>query len=379
MSFPINQFKVLAREQNKSQEFIDACIVYANNLSEHGYPVTFSLEHLAMQIGVQSDYLRNLIGDGKNNITYDYEHKYQRYNYFKLKKRNGSFREIMVPAKDLKFIQKWILVNILNKYRLAESCKGFRKEISIYDNAKVHENSEIILKVDLLKFYDTITEKRIYGLFKSLGYLKNLSFSLAKITTAKHRISYWKDFDKNSKNILMDFVTEKPAILPQGSPCSPMLSNIIATKMDYRFEALARKKKFRYSRYADDLTFSIGSEGKLPSLKLITEIISSEGFFVNDKKTKYMKKGCKQYVTGLTTTNGINVNKHYRKNISEHIYYSRKYGVKNHLIRRKEEFPNYNSLKFHNWLYGHLCFIKSVNEEASKSLLNNFNKIDWYI
>jgi len=379
MSFPINKFVVQAKAQNKSQEFINACLDYANNLSEQGYPVTFSLEHLAMQIGIQSDYLRNLIGDGKNNIPHDYEYKYQRYNYFKLKKRNGSFREIMVPAKDLKFIQTWILVNILNKYRLAESCKGFRKGISIYDNAKVHENSEIILKVDLLKFYDTITEKRIYGLFKSLGYAKNLSYSLAKITTAKHRISYWRDFDENSQNILKELVIHKPAILPQGSPCSPMLSNIIATKMDHRFEALARKKKFRYSRYADDLTFSIGSEGKLPSLKLITEIISSEGFFVNDKKTKYMKKGCKQYVTGLTTTNGINVNKHYRKNISEHIYYCRRYGVKNHLIRRKEEFPNYNSLKFHNWLYGHLCFIKSVNEEACKSLLNNFNKIDWYI
>ncbi|MDN3619387.1 reverse transcriptase family protein [Polaribacter undariae] len=378
MSFSFKQFEIEARKQEKSQEFIDACLVYAKKLTENDYPVTFSLEHLAMQIGIQSDYLRNLIGDGKNDITYNYEHKYKRYNYFKLKKRHGGFREIMSPAKDLKFIQKWILVNILSKYKLADSCKGFRKGVSIFHNAYVHENSELILKVDLLKFYDTITEKRVYGVFKSLGYAKNLAYSLAKITTAKHRDTYWRNFDDDSKEKLKELVMAKPPILPQGAPTSPMLSNILATKMDYRFEALSKTQNCRYSRYADDMTFSITKDGKLPSLKLITKIISDEGFFINDKKTRYMKKGCKQYVTGLTTTNGTNVSKKYRKEISEHIYYCRKYGVSGHLEKR-EDFLGYNSLKFHNWLYGHLCFINSVNETASKKMLEDFNKIDWFV
>lgn len=379
MSFPFEQFIKEAKEQNKSQEFIDACIEYAQKLSEKDFPVIFSIENLAMFMGIEAKYLRNLIGDGKNNIVYEYEHKYKRYNYFKLKKRNGKFREIMSPAKELKYIQKWVLVNILEKYTLADSCKGFRKQISIYDNAKVHENAEIVLKVDLLKFYDTITEKRVYGLFQSIGYVNNLAFSLAKITTAKHRESYWNDFADNSKEVLKDLVENKPSILPQGTPTSPMISNILATKMDYRFEALAKKLGCSYSRYADDLTFSIKKEGKLPSLKLITKIISEEGFFINEEKTKYMKKGCKQYVTGLTTTNGVNVSKKYRKEISEHIYYCRKYGVNSHLLRRVNEFPKYNNIKFHNWLYGHLCFIKSINEKASKKLLEDFNKINWYI
>lgn len=379
MSFPFEQFIKEAKEQNKSQEFIDACIEYAQNLCEKDFPVIFSIENLAMFMGIQAKYLRNLIGDGKNNIIYEYEHKNKRYNYFKLKKRNGKFREIMSPSKELKYIQKWILVNILEKYTLAESCKGFRKNISIYNNALVHENAELILKVDLLKFYDTITEKRVYGVFKSIGYVENLAYSFAKITTAKHRDDYWIDFDKKSKEILNNFIVEKPAILPQGAPTSPMLANILATKMDYRFEALAKKLNFNYSRYADDLTFSIKKDGKLPSLKLVTKIISEEGFFINEEKTKYMKKGCKQFVTGLTTTNGVNVSKKYRKEISEHIYYCRKFGVNNHLEKRANEFPRYNNIKFHNWLYGHLCFIKSINEKASKKMLEDFEKINWYV
>jgi RNA-directed DNA polymerase len=379
MSFPFDQFILEAKEQNKSQEFIDACLIYGKSLAEKDLPIIFSLEHLAIQIGIQSDYLRNLIGDNKNDYNYKEEYKYERYNYFKLKKRDGKFREIMSPSKDLKYIQKWILVNVLSKYVLADSCKGFRKSISIFDNAKVHENSEVILKIDLLKFYDTITEKRVYGLFKSLGYVNNLAYSFAKITTAKHRESYWNDFDLSSKEILKNLVENMPPILPQGAPTSPMISNILATKMDYRFEALARKLNFNYSRYADDLTFSIKKEGKLPSLKLITTIITDEGFFINTKKTKYMKKGCKQYVTGLTTTNGTNVSKEYRKNIAEHIYYCRKFGVNDHLKRRIKDFPKYNNIKFHNWLYGHMCFIKSINEKASKKLLEDFNKINWYV
>lgn len=379
MSFPFEQFIKEAKEQNKSQEFIDACVEYAQKLSEKDFPVIFSIENLAMFMGIEAQYLRKLIGDGKNNIIYDYEYKNKRYNYFKLKKKNGKFREIMSPAKDLKYIQKWVLVNILEKYKLAYSCKGFRKKISIYDNAKVHENAEIILKVDLLKFYDTITEKRVYGLFKSIGYVNNLAYSLAKITTAKHRESYWNDFDGYSKEVLKGLVENKPPILPQGTPTSPIISNILATKMDYRFEALAKKLNCNYSRYADDLTFSIKKEGKLPSLKLITKIISEEGFFINNEKTKYMKKGCKQYVTGLTTSNGVNVSKKYRKEITEHIYYCRKFGVNSHLERRSNEFPKYNNIKFHNWLYGHMCFIKSINEKASKKMLEDFNKINWYV
>ncbi len=381
MSFPYKEFRNKAKQEGKSDAFINACLLYAQKLSEKEFPVIFSIEHLAIQIGVQSNYLRNLIGDGKNDIVYSYEHKYKRYNYFKLKKRSGGFREIMSPAKDLKFIQKWILVNILNNYPLKYSCKGFRTKVSIYDNAKEHENSEMILKVDLLKFYDTITEKRVYGMFKSLGYVPNLAYSLAKLTTAKHRDHYWRNFDEDSKKILNKLYTQRPPILPQGTSTSPMISNILATKMDIRFESLAKKLNCNYSRYADDLTFSIKKTGKLPSLKLITKIISDEGFFINEKKTRYMKKGCKQYVTGLTTTNGINVSKKYRKDIKEHIYYCRKFGVKSHLKKRNEknEFLGYNPIKFHNWLYGHLCFIKSVNEEASKKMLEDFNKINWSI
>lgn len=380
MSFSVNAFTIAAKKQDKSQEFIDACIDYAKKLSERNLPVLFSLEHLAIEIGVESNFIRLLNGDAKrDDFDTGYMHKYTRYNYFKLKKKKGGYREIMVPAKDLKYIQKWILVNILSEFPLNDSCKGFRKGVSIYDNAKVHERAETILKVDLLKFYDTITEKRVYGIFKAMGYVENLAFTLAKLTTARHRPSYWKNIDEDSKSVLSQLVQQQPAILPQGAPTSPMLANIAATRMDIRFEKLAKAMKFNYSRYADDLTFSVNKDGKLPSINQITGIINEEKFFINKDKISYMKKGGRQYVTGLTTTNGINLSKRYRKDIAQHIFYCRKNGVEKHLEWRKEDFPGFNNIRFHNWLYGHICFIKSINKEASAKLLEDFNKINWSI
>ncbi|WP_374174218.1 reverse transcriptase family protein [Flavobacterium tructae] len=378
MSFPLEEFINEARRQNKSNEYIIECVHYITSLVDKGYPVFFSIEHFAKEINIQSYFLRALIGETSDQYSEE-AYKYKRYTYFKLKKRNGTFREIMSPSRDLKYIQKWILTNILNHYPLQDSCKGFRKNISIYDNAKVHEKSEIILKVDLLKFYDTITENRIFGVFKNMGYVENLAYSLAKITTAKHRDSYWNSFDDDSKEKLSDLISTKPSILPQGAPTSPALANIVATRMDIRFQKLSTKMNFNYSRYADDLTFSVNSNGKLPTLKIIKEIISDEGFYTNNDKVKYMKKGCPQYVTGLTTTNAVNVSKKYRKIISDHIFYCRKYGVENHLAVNVKDFAGYNSLKFHDWLYGHLCFIKSINEKANSRLLEDFNKINWFV
>lgn len=380
MSFPFKKFIKQAQEDKKSQKFIEATVSYAKKLDDLKFPVIFSLEHLAMLMGVQSGYLRHLIGERKNYEYQDEPYKIFRYNYFKLKKRKGGYREIMSPSKDLKFIQKWILVNILEKHSLHDSCTGFRKGISIKNNAKPHEKSEIILKIDLLKFFDTITENRVFGAFADMGYKKNLAVSLAKITTAQHRKEYWKSMPRAELKMIGFEIDNAPSVLPQGAPTSPALANILANKMDYRFEKLSEKLGFRYSRYADDLTFSIRGDQRLPSLKMIKKIIEEEKFVVNEKKIQYLKKGGKQYVTGLTTTNGVNVSKKYRKEIGSHIYYCRRFGVKDHLnkISGENQKPQ-GVLPFHDWLYGHICFIFSVNRQAGDKLLSGFSKIDWFV
>ncbi len=384
--FPIDEFIAVAKAQDKSDKFVESCIKYIKNLERNGYPVLFSLVHLAISIGVESNYIRALAVESKLEHPMDIfnekkikTYRDRRYKYFKLKKRSGGFRIISAPHKDLKYIQKWINFNILSKHKLSSSSKGFVPGISIRDNAKVHEGASTILKVDLLKFFDTISEKRVFGVFVSIGYLKNLSVTIARLCCCTHQKDYWDNYSERDKEILLDLYTERPAVLPQGAPSSPMLANIIAKKMDERFEKLSDILGFSYSRYADDLTFSIKEGKKLPSLTLIKKIIKEEGFFINPDKIRYIAKGKRQLVTGLSVANGVHVTKKYRKDIMRHIHFCRKYGVENHLNRQKSFFSNYNAMSFHDWLYGSICFINSVDPEYSKRLLVQFNKIDWFV
>ncbi|MCQ9638209.1 reverse transcriptase family protein [Chryseobacterium sp. WG14] len=375
MSFPLEQFISAAKKEGKSQEYIDNCIKYIHHLESKGFPVIFSLYHLAQEAGVEYSYLKFLIGENDSG----YQYKYKRYRYFKLQKKRGGYREIMVPSKDLKYIQKWILINILYSYQLSDSCKGFVPKQSTFNNALVHENSKKILKVDLLKFYDSITFDRVVRVFESFGYIRNLSVSLAKLVTAKNRKTYWEEFDNESKLKLSTIRNSDTAVLPQGAPTSPMLANIIAAGLDRKLEQLSSKLYFRYSRYADDLTFSITqNDGVLPYEYIITNIVESEGFFVNSDKVKIRIKGQRQCVTGLTVTNDVNLSKKYRKEIFRHLYFCRTRGVDDHLRWAKKS-EQYNKIQFHDWLYGHICYINSINKEVAGKMLDIFKKIDWSI
>lgn len=356
-----------ALKEHRSQEYIDAGVEYIIHLTERNYPVLFSSVHLAIEMGVQSNYLNFLVLNREI-----------RYKYFKLKKSKGGYREIMSPMEDLKWMQRWILLNILKDTYLTDAAKGFRPKISIADNAKPHQNKKVILKVDLLKFYDTITEKRVFGLFKHMGYIPNLAVDLAKLTTAKHRKAYWEDMNADEKVLLNELYTNKPAILPQGAPTSPMIANLIANRMDKRFLGLSKKYNFKYTRYADDLTFSADDNKDIPPIEAIKAIIEKEGFYMNPKKIVYMKRGMKQFVTGLTVTNGVHVPKKLRKEIFMHLHFTKRFGPITHVQNwsRKRNLPN-PKVAFQDWLSGSIAFIYSIEPETGKKMLDIFNKIDW--
>lgn len=92
--------------------------------------------------------------------------------------------------------------------------------------------------------------------------------------------------------------------MPQGAPTSPALTNVLCLRLDRRISGLAKKLGWRYSRYADDMTFSLDSEhagvpqtGRL--MGLVRRIVEGEGFRVHPEKTRVARSGGCQKVTGL--------------------------------------------------------------------------------
>jgi RNA-directed DNA polymerase len=368
MAFPLEDFINESKKQGRSEKFIEETLKYIDFLTLNKFPVIFSLPHFAIELGLTSDQIKFII---ENPII--------NYTYYKLQKKDKKKapREIMAPKEELKFIQRWINFNILHKCSYENNIKGFVPGTSILQNAQIHEGSKFLLKIDLLKFFDTITEDRVYNIFVEMGYVKNLSRYFAKLCTTKHRKAYWKSFDNSETEILKHLIMGKPSVLPQGAPTSPLLSNLAARTMDTKIKELLSKKACKYSRYADDLCFSANDLDNLPSIRDLKKIIESEGFYINEEKIKLNRRGTKQYVTGLTIANEVNIPKAKRKEIFKHLYFAHKYGPASHISRLKE--GGFNHQNFQDWILGHISFNYSINQKIGKKMFSIYNKINWGI
>jgi hypothetical protein len=230
----------------------------------------------------------------------------QKYRTFDIPKRSGGTRTISAPEPRLKTLQKR-LANVLYACReqidkasgLPSLSHGFRKKHSIVTNARPHKRRRHVLNLDLQDFFPSFNFGRVRGFF-----LKNRHFALnEKVATLVAQIAC-----HNNE-------------LPQGSPCSPIISDLIAHPMDVRLAQLAKKHRLTYSRYADDLTFSTGQKqfpaavagpdpGKptrwLPGGEL-TATITKAGFRVHPGKTRMQFSINRQTVTGLTVNEKVNI------------------------------------------------------------------------
>jgi RNA-directed DNA polymerase len=364
MTFPFNDTQ-LNTPLIHSEDFLADISLYEEKLKEKNLPLIFSLPHLCLLSGVNISRITNCCNSDRIS----------KYKRFKLKKKRGGFRVIQTPDDELKYLQRWILNNILEKIPSHTSCKGFDKDTSIRQNAEVHLNKEAILKIDLLRFYDTINERRIYGIFKAIGYHPNLAVSFAKLCTIIPDKLFLSSFKKTEQALKNKLLERPDGVLPQGGPCSPKLSNLVTISLDKRLDKLALKNNLSYSRYADDLTFSGNKDSLLKIKKTVYRIVREEKFFVNHTKTKILVKGNPFFVTGLSVNNNhVTIPKRRKINIEHHLFHCIKNGVEEHL--HKCGITNRN---FKDWLLGNIAFVFSVEKELGEKYFNDFNKIQWPI
>jgi hypothetical protein len=210
---------------------------------------------------------------------------------------------------------------------------GFRREKSILTNAKQHLNKRCLLKTDLKDFFHSISERRVIGIFRKLGYPPNVSFYLSRICCCQDR-------------------------LPQGAATSPTLSNTIAYKMDNRLYKLSKEMRLKYTRYADDIAVS-GNYISLNLLAIIKNIIEEEGFQINNKKTHLLIGQKKKIITGLSVSGELpKIPKYYKRSLRQELYYINKFGIYSHINERRIRDPFYA-----NTIYGKLLFWKWVEPD----------------
>jgi hypothetical protein len=219
------------------------------------------------------------------------------YRRFVIPKRGGGERAIWAPLPTLKAAQHWVLRNIAEKLPVHGAAHGFLPGRSILTNASAHTDARVVVKMDVKDFFPTVTLKRVKGIFRKAGYREQVATLLALLCTESPR----EVVEQDGKTY---YVSLGPRCLPQGAPTSPALTNALCLRLDRRLSGLAKRLGWRYTRYADDLTFSLPAahQGKPhlgTLLGLVRRVVEAEGFRLHPDKTRVHRRGGRQQVTGL--------------------------------------------------------------------------------
>lgn len=198
------------------------------------------------------------------------------YSTFQISKKNGQLRDISAPQEKMKNFQRRLKALLDVIYEPHSAATAFIAGRSIVDNARRHTRKDIVFNIDLEDFYTSIHFGRVRGMLIAGPY--NLQPNTASIIAQACCLN---------------------GVLPQGAPTSPTISNMICRRLDRELALLAGQSRAQYSRYADDITFSLttrstnnffvssedGSGQVIPSPQL-DAIISRNGFRINSSKTR---------------------------------------------------------------------------------------------
>lgn len=218
------------------------------------------------------------------------QHKF--YRSFKIK-QGKKVRTIHSPRVALKVVQKWLGTHISSVIRFEPHVCGFVKGKSFADAAKIHQGAKWVYSVDIEDFFPTIKFSQISDSLKNIGYSEESATLLANICS-------------------LNFM------LAQGSPASPVISNLVMTDIDRQLKELADKYDLRVSRYADDIVFSGNGLFNEDISHELESIFAVTPFSLNKNKTYFAEseKGQRLKVHGLLVKeNEIALTKGYRNKI----------------------------------------------------------------
>jgi RNA-directed DNA polymerase len=246
-----------------------------------------------------------------------YLHRASNYKVFTLRKRSGGERLISSPVTPLKIIQRKLNQILHAIYGTRSPVHGFVRGKSIVTNASRHIHRELLLNFDLEDFFPTVHFGRVKGLFEGKPYFlpEQVAVTLAQICCYK-------------------------GTLPAGAPTSPIVANLVCAQMDSQLKRLAINCGCTYTRYADDITFSI-AHGRFPPPIIyrdsttakwvigdgILKIVSVNGFKINPSKTRVLPYGYRQEVTGLIVGGRVNVKRAFVRQVKAMVHASERWGV----------------------------------------------------
>ncbi|MBJ9733390.1 MULTISPECIES: reverse transcriptase family protein [Burkholderia cepacia complex] len=245
--------------------------------------------------------------------------------------RRGQFR-VAFSAKEewLAQLHRGIAMIVVNSVEFGEHVQGFLKKRSIKTNAAQHLGAKQILHADISNFFDAITTELVSESLVTVGVPPKMAVLIAKSCTID-------------------------GLLRQGTRCGPALANLVCRPLDADMLSLAAATGAKFTRYADDITFS---GALLPTGDSVRAILNKHGFALRDDRCYIQRKGRSQYVTGLTVVD--TVQPHLPKRLKARLRLVMHYVAKNGLQALFAQHHDRPIAQSESELWGMLRFANSV-------------------
>ena len=264
------------------------------------------------------------------------------YRRVTIDKKDGGSRTLLVPCGLLKGVQRNILHHVLDERPVSSCAQAYRKGTDIRGNASCHLGKKLVLKLDISHFFDSILFPRVYGAaFPETLFPPAAAMLLTSLCCCNER-------------------------LPQGSPASPAISNLVMRPFDIYMDGWCRERGIAYTRYCDDMTFS-GDFDAAALCSKVRSYLEAMGFTLNEKKTKLLTGDVRQSVTGIVVNDKLQVSREYRKKLRQEVYYCKKYGIDAHLERVEADTGiRWEKERYICSVQGRLRFVLQVNPQDAE-------------
>lgn len=210
------------------------------------------------------------------------------YKHYKIpKKKKGEYRDIYEPVQEFKIEMK-NLNNVLLKTidtklsNIETNQYAYIKDRNIVKNAEIHKNNKTVVKVDIEKYFESISKEYCE---RHIGFLCQ------------------------DKNLLDEFFTyiidPNTEGLYMGNPISGTLANLVMFKAASILNIIFKDKNMKISIYSDDITVS--TNGKI-SKEMVTNIVSYVFNKLGLKRLKIKESKTKKIRNQNRTICGVTIN-----------------------------------------------------------------------